>query len=638
MSRLLTPIHILTLILFGCFATPAKAIHPCGESGAHQPANEIELVAKLSANQDRMEVFRRGEARPVVTHQTLPHFRPYLHPIVTPDGNHEMTQFSPGHHRHQTGIFWGFTRINDRDFFHHPGGDYWRRVATKILKANATGTDHVQWQTVYDLLDEDGNPILRESQIWSLKQIDGTFELDLQWNAEAQTDISIGKYDYGGLFLRMPWQERTEGRATNSLRQDNQRAEGQRAVWLDVGLKLSGRRDFAHFAIFDHPSNHGFPQHWRVDGQLGVGPVPTRDLDWKIDKGETVTLQHRLIAYTGPINNAVLTEKWSRYSGQDNTWAQWGLAQQEGRRAKFLNPQQAAAAMTTREGFQVNVFAAEPDITQPMAFCWDDRGRLWVAENRDYENRQQGFSKFGDSRILILEDTDHDGVADKRTVFLEGIPFPSAIAVGFEGLWLGAVPNLLFVPDRNGDDRADLESIEVHLTGWGIRDRHETLNSFHWGRMAGCTGARDLQRPPRSENRLARDVFTDTRIRFQTTLISKVKQSKSTVVCGDTIRPNDDLKWSLTDLVTLGESTTMPKVSSSSRPALSPICGMSFRVASITDREANTSIPMSITTSRRSRTINIAALMAEPASTCPMLFHRNTRIGSSWPTSMSMPC
>ena len=50
-----------------------------------------------------------------------------------------------------------------------------------------------------------------------------------------------------------------------------------------------------------------------------------------------------------------------------------------------------------------------------------------------------------------------------------------------DGLWLGAPPNLLFVPDRDGDDKADMDDIEVRLTGWGIRDRHETLNSFHWG-------------------------------------------------------------------------------------------------------------------------------------------------------------
>jgi putative membrane-bound dehydrogenase-like protein len=106
---------------------------------------------------------------------------------------------------------------------------------------------------------------------------------------------------------------------------------------------------------------------------------------------------------------------------------------------------------------------------------------LWIAENRDYESRGSGFSGSGDSRILIIEDTNGDGRADSRKVFAEGIAFPSALAVGFDGVFVGAPPNLLFIPDRDGDDIAEIEDIEVRLTGWGIRDRHETINSFHWG-------------------------------------------------------------------------------------------------------------------------------------------------------------
>ena len=86
----------------------------------------------------------------------------------------------------------------------------------------------------------------------------------------------------------------------------------------------------------------------------------------------------------------------------------WPLAfqmwrQREGRDAKFLAPDQAVAQMTVMDGFAVNTWAAEPRIVQPMAFAWDDRGRLWVAENRDYESRVGGFSNAGNSRILILD-------------------------------------------------------------------------------------------------------------------------------------------------------------------------------------------------------------------------------------------
>ena len=80
--------------------------------------------------------------------------------------------------------------------------------------------------------------------------------------------------------------------------------------------------------------------------------------------------------------------------------------------------------MTVKEDYEVNAWAAEPMITQPMAFCWDDQGRMWVAENRDYENEGTGFSNDGNSRILILEDTDRDGVADTEKCFWRAFHSP----------------------------------------------------------------------------------------------------------------------------------------------------------------------------------------------------------------------
>ena len=131
-------------------------------------------------------------------------------------------------------------------------------------------------------------------------------------------------------------------------------------------------------------------------------------------------------------------------------------------------------------------------ITQPMAFCWDDRGRMWVAENRDYETRGRGFSNSGDSRILILEDTDRDGRGGQAKVFLDGRsvprrPSPSAWA----GCGWARRRTCCSFPIAMATTVADTDAIEVRLTGWGIRDRHETLNSFHWGPdgwLYGCQG------------------------------------------------------------------------------------------------------------------------------------------------------
>lgn len=469
-------IRPITLFLSAIFLIAACDSKKSAETESVSSGPE-HLRVEQSQDGEAISVYRAGSQEPLITQNARKDFRPYLHPIKAPDGKGVLTEYSPGHHKHQTGLYWGFTRVNGRDYFHNPTGDYWRKVSAEIVQD--TGTS-VQWRTVYDLLDEKGNAVLRETQNWSMRAEGGRFFLDLEWRGEGQTDVTIGKYDYGGLFLRMPWREGIEGGVVNAARQRNEKAEGQAALWVDVGMKVEGRDDLAHIAIFDHPDNKGYPQPWRVDGQLGIGPARARTGDWNIPKGETEIIRHQLVVYTGELNDVELTETWGKYSGQ-GTYALWQVAQREGREAKFLTPGEAVESMTLIDGYKANVWASEPMMTQPMAFCWDDRGRMWIAENRDYESRGHGFSNAGDSRILILEDTDRDGVADSRKVFMEGLAFPAAIAVGFDGLYVGAPPNLLFIPDRNRDDVADEKDIKVLLTGWGILDRHETLNSLHWG-------------------------------------------------------------------------------------------------------------------------------------------------------------
>jgi len=448
-------------------------------------------AAALTLRQDdatnTLSVYRENGKEAILTQNARPDFRPYIHPIVAPDGKGVLTEYSPGHHKHQTGLYWGLKQINGRDFFHNPGAAFWRKLSSKVLVAKG---ESVKWTTVYQLLDAEGKPMMNETQVWTMRDDDGRYLLDLEWKGEGLVDLTMSKQPYGGLFLRMPWKPGVEGGVMNSVRQGNARAEAQRSIWMDVGMKLEGRDDQAHIAIFDHPKNAGYPQPWRVDGQMGVGPCRSITGDWKIAKGKTETVQHQFVVYTGKLNDVALLEAWKKYTGQGSDAVMWGLAKAEGKAAGFLTGEQALAKMTVPEGFEAKLAAVEPMITQPMAFCWDDRGRLWVAENRDYEARGTGFSADGNSRILILEDTNGDGKFDTRQVFLEGIPFPAAIAVGFDGLWLGAPPNLLFVPDKDRDDKAD-GAFEVRLTGWGIQDRHETLNSFHWGPdgwLYGCQG------------------------------------------------------------------------------------------------------------------------------------------------------
>ena len=191
-------------------------------------ATPLEVRQDLDAG--TISIYRVGEDKPIVTQNARKDFRPYIHPIEAPDGKGVLTEYSPRHHPHQTGLYWGFTRVNGRDYFHHPKGDYWKRVSAAVLKPQSSPTDlNVRWQTVYFLLDKEGKPILQESQTWTMREQNKTFILELLWEGTALTDITIGKYDYGGMFLRMPWRKGIKAHAVNSVRQSNEKAEGQRA-------------------------------------------------------------------------------------------------------------------------------------------------------------------------------------------------------------------------------------------------------------------------------------------------------------------------------------------------------------------------------------------------------------------------
>ncbi|RCS54135.1 DUF1080 domain-containing protein [Bremerella cremea] len=153
-----------------------------------------------------------------------------------------------------------------------------------------------------------------------------------------------------------------------------------------------------------------------------------------------------------------------------------------------LSAEEAAAAMQLPAGFRVTVSAAEPDVTQPIAMALDEKGRLWVCEAFEYPRRAEDGK--GRDRILIFSDQDGDGKFDERKVFYEGLNLVSGLEVGYGGVWVGAAPYLMFIPDANGDDIPDSEP-QILLDGWGYQDTHETLNAFIWGPdgwLYGCHG------------------------------------------------------------------------------------------------------------------------------------------------------
>lgn len=143
--------------------------------------------------------------------------------------------------------------------------------------------------------------------------------------------------------------------------------------------------------------------------------------------------------------------------------------------------EEAARTMQLPPGFKCVVFAAEPDVQQPIGMAWDSKGRLWVAECYTYaENPDRWDTKLRD-RIIILEDKDGDGRHDERKVFWDQGSYLTSVEIGYGGVWVLQDGTLSFIADKNGDDIPDGEP-EVLLDGFNTKTiGHNIVNGLRWG-------------------------------------------------------------------------------------------------------------------------------------------------------------
>ncbi|MEF2243702.1 MULTISPECIES: PmoA family protein [unclassified Paenibacillus] len=278
--------------------------------------NTSSLRAESSATVIR--IFRGQELTPILEQHAPMNERPYIHPIVAPDGKGILTENAPPHHPWQHGVYTGLNDVNGIGFWaegihNDPKDGSFRPFPLTQATAEA---NRVMWKVEADWLDPSGAVMLKETQNWVLKDHGNTYFLDMEWSLHAATDLTFGQYPYGGLFLRMPFRDETGGQAINSEGQLNGKAEGQRARWVSVSMPIEGRDDQAGIAYMDHPTNTDHPVPWRVDYQMGISPSRCIAGEWKLAKDKIETARYRVFVFCGATDVEVISRSWDAFAAQ----------------------------------------------------------------------------------------------------------------------------------------------------------------------------------------------------------------------------------------------------------------------------------------------------------------------------------
>jgi hypothetical protein len=267
----------------------------------------------------RIEIRRGSSGTPVLTQHAEPGTRPFIHPIHAPDGDGVLTENAPPHHRWQHGLYVGLNDVNGVGFWTEglAGNPNDGTFHPEPLKAPEFGADGVRWNVVSHWRSPAGETMLTETQQWRLQHLNDTLVLDLEWALHARINLTFGKYAYGGLFLRMPYRKERGGTALNSDGLGAPEAEGKRARWVAISIPIdstAGGTRLASMAILDHPKNPEHPVPFRVDGDFGIAPSRCIAGAWKLDRGERVTYQHRVLASGGAIDRQKIEAYFESFS------------------------------------------------------------------------------------------------------------------------------------------------------------------------------------------------------------------------------------------------------------------------------------------------------------------------------------
>jgi len=271
---------------------------------------------------ERIAIYRTGSMSPCIVQNATPDQRPFIHPIVAPDGRGVLTENAPGHHPWQHGLYVGLNDVCGVGFWTEGilGSPDDGTFHPRPLAEPVTCGNRADWSVSTEWRAPDGHLMLLESQNWSFTDHGSAYTLDLHWTLHAEVRLEFGEYPYGGLFLRMPYRYETGGEAQNDEGLSAQEAEGARARWVSVSMPLAERDgEWDGIALMDHPDNPGHPVPWRVDNELGISPSYCRLGAWSIPQGESRSFKHRALVYTGRSTPAFIEHHWNSFAGRSTT-------------------------------------------------------------------------------------------------------------------------------------------------------------------------------------------------------------------------------------------------------------------------------------------------------------------------------
>jgi hypothetical protein len=273
---------------------------------------------RAETDTERISIYESESATPILVQNVRPGMRAHIHPILVPGGTAAVTEDAPDHHPWQHGLYVGYNDVNGTGFWHEGlvekikdhDGTFHPRILEPARVTGATA----EWVVESEYRDPTNAALLIETQKWAFTDFGDHYVMDLVLTLHALTDLAFGRYDYGGLFIRMPFRAEVGGHAYNSVGQEDAAAEAQRANWVATQMPIPGHAGEVTVVITDHPGNREHPVPWRVDGELGVVPSVSIAGTWALPEGADEVFRYRVIVYPTPVSAAAVDAAYTDFT------------------------------------------------------------------------------------------------------------------------------------------------------------------------------------------------------------------------------------------------------------------------------------------------------------------------------------